>query len=143
MPNLPERGAVLIRFVALAGAALCLADAASIVAPLTALVSGGSIMSASAAETNRIVGIRQAVAEGRAIIEIELQSSRAFPVGGALATLMVGDKSFQLSRFPSGKTDRLIFTLDPAEFAALPNGAPVSVVIGGAPPWRFGALAKP
>lgn len=143
MPNLPERGVMLIRLVALAGAALCLVNAVSVVAPFAVFLSNGSIMSASAAETNRIVAIRRALAEGRAIIEIELQSSRAFPVGGALATLTIGDKSFQLSRFPSGKTDRLVFMLDPAEFAALPDGAPVSVAIGGAPPWRFGALAKP
>jgi hypothetical protein len=33
--------------------------------------------------------------------------------------------------------------LDPAEFASLPNGAEVSVTIGGAPRWSMGPLRKP
>jgi hypothetical protein len=99
-------------------------------------------------ETNRIVSIRSALAHteagsSQAGIEIEVTSSRAFPVGGALPVLKIGAQSFTLSRFPIGKTDHLIFTLDPTEFASLSNGAEVSVIIGGAPQWSMGRLRKP
>jgi hypothetical protein len=100
-------------------------------------------------ETNRIVSIRSAsvqTAAGSSLpgIEIEVTSSRPFPVGDALPVLTIGTQSFNLSRFPStGRTDHLIFMLDPAEFASLPNGAEVSVTIGGAPRWSMGPLRKP
>jgi hypothetical protein len=100
-------------------------------------------------EINRIVSIRSALVHtesGSSLpgIEIEVTSSRPFPVGGALPVLTIGAQSFTLSRFPSsGGTDHLIFMLDPAEFASLPNGAEVSVTIGGAPRWSMGPLRKP
>jgi hypothetical protein len=99
-------------------------------------------------EFNRIVSIRRTLApagssSSQVGIEIEVTSSRAFPIGGALPVLKIGAQSFTLSRFPSGKTDHLIFTLDPTEFASLSNGAEVSVIIGGAPQWSMGQLSKP
>ena len=102
----------------------------------------------SISETNRIVGIRRILAPSatggsRAAFEIEVSSSRTFPVGGALPTLMIAGRSFTLSRFPDGNTDRLIFTLDADEFASLPDGAEASVVVGGAPRWAIGPLRKP
>ena len=75
-------------------------------------------------------------------VEIEVASSRSFPVGGALPKLVVGDKTFALSHYPSGATDRLVFTLDAGEFEAIEQGAEVGVRIGGARPWHFGPLDK-
>jgi hypothetical protein len=98
-------------------------------------------------ETNQIVAIRRAVTRtasgaSRPAVEIEVYSSRAFPIGGALPELAIGGQRFTLSRFSSGKSDRLIFTLDAADFAALRNGADMSVTIGGAPRWDLGLLRK-
>ena len=75
-------------------------------------------------------------------MEIELASSRSFPIGGALPVLALGADKFTLSRFPVGQADRLIFTLTAPRFDALAQGAPVSVSVGGAAPWAFGALSK-
>jgi len=99
-------------------------------------------------ESNEIVAVRRvdgnvegASRKGRSpVVEIEVASTRRFPVGGALPTLVIGDKTFTLSHFPSGSTHRLVFTLDAAEFAAVPPGAPVHLRIGGAPPWKFGPI---
>ena len=99
------------------------------------------------ADSNRIVSIRSVkqskAAGGRNIVEIEVMSSRPFPVGGSLPVLDIGGQDFSLSRFANGGTDRLIFTLEAAEFAALRNRAKVSVKIGGAPAWDMGLLRKP
>lgn len=101
-------------------------------------------------ELNEIVAIRDlsAVAaspSGRTrvpTVEVEVASTRPFPVGGALPTLVVGGKTFTLSRYPSGATDRLVFSLERTDFDALGQGAEVSVRVGGARPWKFGPLDK-
>jgi len=96
-------------------------------------------------ETNRIVAIRRvASVAGRAVpgVEIELSSTRAFPIGDALPTLTIGGRSFTLSRFGSGKADSLVFMLEAGEYAVLKDGADVMLEIGGARPWSFGALRK-
>jgi hypothetical protein len=105
----------------------------------------GSVVRAAAAnEINRIVAIRRkgAAAEaGRAVVEIEVYSSRAFPVSNALPVLTIGDKSFDLSRFDGQDTHKMVFVLPAEEYAEL-KPADVSVRIGGAAPWRFGRLVK-
>ncbi len=101
-------------------------------------------------ESNEIVAIRHlssaaagaSETAGTPIVEIEVASTRSFPVSGALPTLVVGDKTFTLSRYPSGATDRLVFTLKAADFDAISQGAEVSVCIGGARPWNFGLVDK-
>jgi hypothetical protein len=96
-------------------------------------------------ETNRIVAIRRVTSvagKAAAGVEIELTSTRAFPIGDALPTLTIGDRSFTLSRFGSGKADSLVFMLEAADYAALKDGADVTLEIGGARPWSFGALRK-
>jgi hypothetical protein len=101
---------------------------------------------ASANDRNRIVAIRPGPAMGgakAATVEIELSSSRAFPITDALPTLRIGARSFRLSRFPSGKTDRIVFTLSAKDYAAVRSGAHVELRIGGAPAWSFGSLNKP
>ncbi len=118
----------------------------------TAEVSDGQAESAGMAEAaandvNRIVGIHRFASSdqlgaARPVVEIEVKSNRPFPVGGALPELRLLSASFTLSRFPAGETDRLIFTLTAEEFDALVNGSEVTVSVGGAAPWRFGALVK-
>jgi hypothetical protein len=95
-------------------------------------------------EINQIVAIHAHAAspERAATVEIELSSSRTFPVGGALAELRLGSHLSTLSRMPPGATDRLVFSFPADEFAAIPGGVPVSLRIGGATPWSFGTLVK-
>jgi hypothetical protein len=101
-------------------------------------------------DVNRILAIRsidtQAAAARAGLtgpaVEIELTSSRPFPMGGALPMLLIGKEKFTLSRFPPGTTDRLIFTLSGDEFAKTRRGAPVRVTVGGADPWEFGELRR-
>jgi hypothetical protein len=105
---------------------------------------------AKEAELNEIVAIRRVGGGGAALtsrtnaerVEIEVASTRAFTIGGALPTLVIGDRTFTLSRYASGATDHLIFMLDAAEFDALGDGKEISVQIGGARPWSFGHLNK-
>ena len=95
------------------------------------------------ADSNAITSIRPArLPSGAAVIEIELTSSRAFPITDALPVLVVGDRSYRVSRILPGKPSRIIFTLSAADYGALANGADVTLRIGGAQPWQFGALRK-
>jgi hypothetical protein len=84
--------------------------------------------------------------EDKAGVEIELISTRAFPVRNELAVLRVGDGEFTLSRYPEdGHTNTLIFTLTTKEFARLANGDPVTVQYGrglSGGGWDFGPLDK-
>lgn len=106
-------------------------------------VRGGAIVrTASPGEVNRIVAIRHTRAEaGQSVVEIEVSSSRAFPVSNALPVLTIGEKSFNVSRFASPDGYRMVFTVPADEYAKV-QPADVSVRIGGAAPWRFGRLTK-
>lgn len=117
-------------------------------APLAADRRGVSVSQASASDVNTVVGIRRSRVTsgpdiGKAVVEIELHSSRAFPVGGALPELQIDGKVFSLSRFAGTDTHGMVFTIPAAEFDALPTGAGIEMRVGGASPWRFGTLAKP
>jgi len=103
-----------------------------------ALRSIAAIAVPHAPDNNRLVAIRPA---GKGV-EIELTSSRLFPIGDALPVLTMGDHSYRLSRFPKGRSDRIVFVLNAAEYAAAAEGAPVTLRIGGADPWVFGTLRK-
>jgi hypothetical protein len=91
---------------------------------------------------NTISGIR-AVESG---VEIELHSSRPFPVRNQITVLRIGDKEFTKSRYPKdGNLDTLIFKLTSDEFGQLANGDPVRVQYGRgvtADYWDFGTLDK-
>lgn len=98
-------------------------------------------------DENQVVAIRHlssevAKAESPATVEIEISSTRPFPVGGALAVLNIGKQSFKLSRYVSGDLHRMIFTLDEDEYATTRQGEEMTVHIGNAQPWKFGALDK-
>jgi hypothetical protein len=105
----------------------------------------------AAAETSRIVAVRTVAPSGRRVVaeaaaarvEIEVESTRRFPVSDALPELRVGGERFRLSRFTGQSSGgRLAFTLPAAAFAALPEGAAASVVIGAQRPWSLGRLRK-
>ena len=93
------------------------------------------------ADRNTIVSIRH-VEQPSGAVEIELSSSRPFPIGDALPVLTIGDRSYRLSRYVPGKPGHMIFTLKTADFDALRNGAGVTLRVGGGHPWQFGALRK-
>lgn len=93
------------------------------------------------ADRNAIVSIRH-VAHPSGTVEIELSSSRPFPITDALPVLTIGDRSYRLSRYVPGKPGRMIFTLKATDYGALRNGANVTLRVGGAHSWQFGALAK-
>lgn len=115
-------------------------------------VSGlsAAINRARAGETNEIAAVRPhtgaAKSGGRAasaMMEIELTSTRAFGVTGALPVLHIGGQTFRLSRFVDGRTDRMIFLIGKDDYDRLSSGADVKLVIGGAAVWNFGQLRKP
>jgi hypothetical protein len=116
---------------------------------LTIMMPGSSPALASTADeegspTNTIRAIR-AVARG---VEIEVHSTRPFPVRTLPAVLRVGNEEFVRSRYPKGGgLDTLVFLLSREEFDALATGDAVTVQYGKgtASPrtlWRLGALDK-
>jgi hypothetical protein len=99
------------------------------------------------------------------LVEVEVNSSRAFPVQGLRPVLRIGDREFIYSRYAEGGTTHtLIFQLTPQEFDRTANGEPVILYYGeqgsgpmaapGAPAapgvvprpagyvWEFGPLNK-
>lgn len=116
----------------------------------TAVQGQSEDRSSDRTEINEIASIRiiGAAANGGlsgrrgAAVEIEVVSTRPFPVADALPELRIGKKTFTLSRFSSGATDRLIFTLEASQFRETAEGAPVILRIGGRRPWTFGPLRK-
>ena len=108
---------------------------------------------APAPTTARIVAIRRGGAAtageatarsvGGGTIEIEIAADRALPVTNALPVIMVGEHRVQLSRFVGdGSADRIVFTVDAATFAALPDGAPIELRMGGTRRMALGTLDK-
>jgi len=90
-------------------------------------------------------------------VEIEVQSSREFPVRDEVVVLRIGEKEFQRSRSPeNGSLKTLIFMIDPEEFASLADGETMTVKYGRShgeeaavaaasprsPRWDFGKLNK-
>src|SRR5690606_6646892 len=80
-------------------------------------------------------------------VQIVLSSPRAFPAGGAMPVLHIGEHEFRLSRYPlDGDLHTLIFTLTPEQFDAVRDDDAVIVQYDGTSPdrvWSFGPLEKP
>lgn len=98
-------------------------------------------------DENKVIAIRHLRGDGAEAsvpteVEIEIASKRAFPVSGALPTLLIGKQAFNLAHYPSDDTHHLVFTLEEAEYAATRQGDELTLQIGGAQPWKFGALDK-
>ena len=77
-------------------------------------------------------------------IELVAQSDRPFPVTGNGMMLLIGRARMEGGSFTRpGTTDQIVFHLTPEEFAALADGAPVTLFgLASQPPWRLGALNK-
>ena len=106
-------------------------------------------------DTNVVKSIRAATFNGAAVIEIELQSSKEFPMRDQIVVLRIGNKDFMRSRSPAnGSLNTLIFMLTPEDFGQLADGASMSVRYGmeySEEPaaqsadnarWQFGQLNK-
>jgi len=97
---------------------------------------------ATGEEMNTIKGIKT-VQSG---IEIELNSTKPFPVRSQITVLRIGGKEFTNSRYPEdGSLNTLIFTLTFDEFEQTATGDQVTVQYGHGElvdRWDFGSLDK-
>jgi hypothetical protein len=79
-------------------------------------------------------------------VEIELESTFAFPVSNDLPRLRIGSRDVLLSGYTSeGDTHRLVFTIRRDELAAIPDNAPMKVRYGedvATYEWDFGNFKK-
>ena len=96
-------------------------------------------------------------------VEIEIRSSKPFPVRALPPVLRIGDLDFTASRNPdNGRLDTLIFFVPAEDFAAIdpqkvamrvfyatsiegevtPSGRPRAIAEPGGPTWDFGELRK-
>ena len=126
-------------------------------AVLTCLLFSSIIAGAQApqADVNTVKSIRTV----NGVVEVELHSSREFPVRDEVVVLRIGKKEFLRSRSPEdGSLKTLIFMIEPDEFGSLADGEEMTVKYGksredagdvGAdaasahrPRWNFGKLNK-
>ena len=99
------------------------------------------VVASAVAQTNTIVSIR-AVAGG---VELELQSTREFPVRDEQVILRIGSVEGTSSRPPDdGSLDTLIFFLTSERFSQTATGDRVTVRYGreSTDVWDFGELDK-
>lgn len=80
-------------------------------------------------------------------VEIEVHSSREFPVRDQVVILRIGKREFSKSRPPDdGSLHTLIFHVPADEFAQLADGDPMTVQYGrhddARDRWDFGPLSK-
>ena len=122
---------------------------------LFCLVSFSAFVTAQ--DVNVVKSIRTVVAAAGSTsaptIEVELNSSREFPIRDEVVILRIGTRDIFRSRTPSdGSLNTLIFMLTADEFAQIADGADMSVrygkdLRGGRaavrnPRWNFGKLNK-
>jgi hypothetical protein len=82
-------------------------------------------------DINVVKSIRSVTVDAVRMVEIELQSSRPFPVRDQIVILRIGKTDVQRSRPPTdGSLNTLIFILTPAAFAQLVDGDAMSVRYG-------------
>ena len=77
-------------------------------------------------------------------VEIELKSTKEFPVRDAVIELRIGNQTFKRSRpGPDGSLNTIIFVLTHDEFVRINTGDSVTVGFFHEPPgWNFGNLDK-
>jgi len=134
---------IRVSTVAAGGAALM-----SVVSPaaMDSIIAQGN----QSADNNRVKEAKRVAsvpdlggAEG---VELELSSNRRFLPQGEVLVLKVGKAEFSVSRYPSnGDTGTIIFALTAQEYAAIPDGAAMSVQYGSGDTkgaWNFGHLNK-
>ena len=94
---------------------------------LVCVQAPGASQDVRSGDVNQLKSIR---ARGPAI-EIEVQSSTEFPVGGQIPVLLVGSKEFAKSRHPEdGSLNTLIFILETDQFEQLADGEAVTLGFG-------------
>ena len=106
-------------------------------------------------DMNVVKSIRAATFNGAAVIEIELQSSKEFPIRDQIVVLRIGNRDFMRSRSPAnGSLNTLIFMLTPEDFGQVADGSSLSVRYGleysddpaaqsaDNSRWQFGQLNK-
>ncbi|HRI18288.1 MAG TPA: hypothetical protein PL196_07175, partial [Burkholderiaceae bacterium] len=92
---------------------------------------------------NRVVAVRRlapGATDPSATVEVEVTSTRPFPIGGALPELQIGTARSRLSRPVPGAGSRLVFTFRADAYDAAPRGAAATLHIGGASAWVFAPL---
>ena len=96
---------------------------------------GSDVRSAREIQRCAITGITRAGAQ----LEVTVSRAATFPVLNELPTLRIGSAESRQSRYPeTGDTQSLLFLWNAADFAAIPNGAPVLVYYGEpSAPQRF------
>ena len=121
---------------------------------LACLVSLPAFAAAQEPEVNVVKSVRAV----NSTIEIELESSKEFPVRNEVVVLRIGNKEFMKSKTPKGGSlKKLIFILTADEFDQLADGDPMIVTYGRQtddditglsgrrhhePRWDFGKLNK-
>jgi hypothetical protein len=77
-------------------------------------------------------------------VEIELKSTREFPVRDAVIELRISNQTFRRSRpGPDGSLNTIIFVLTDDEFVRINTGDLVTVGFSHEPPgWNFGNVDK-
>ncbi len=107
------------------------------------------VPSGTADDVNEIRSIRTvntATLGADSAVEIELFSTRAFPVRDELMVLRIGEQHFFLSRYAEdGNLNTVIFLLTRDEWEQAVDGDPVVVQYGmyeAGDPWDFGLLDK-
>lgn len=113
-------------------------------APGSDAKTGAVVDPPAANEVNRVVAIRRlepGAAGAASLVEVEVTSTRPFPIGGALPELQIGTARSRLARPVPGAGSRLAFVFRADAFDAAPRGADVRLRIGGAAAWVFAPLA--
>jgi hypothetical protein len=110
------------------------------------LPSGNASQADPQATTGPVINTIDSIRTVQSHVEIQLTSSRAFPVRNEIAVLKIGREEVTLSRYPEdGSTNTLIFTLTAAEFDHLQSGDEVTVQYGrydAVDRWYYGKLDK-
>ena len=116
------------------------------------------LVTASVLGVAQEVNVVKSVKSVDSTVEIELHSSKPFPIRDEVVVLRIGNKEFYRSKHPeNGSLNTLIFMLSAKEFSALADGQPMIVKFGrgndaageiqaarerGEPRWDFGKLDK-
>ena len=105
---------------------------------LLLIVLLGTPIAAAAQEVNVVKSIR---AVGKTV-EIELESTKEFPVRDEVVVLRIGEKEFSKSRSPKGGSLKgLVFVLTADEFEKLTDGDQMTVGYGRQPAGEEGVLS--
>lgn len=147
-PSLPANGSRGARIAALVMAVFALGGGGGVLVGAHAAPIAAAPTGTAPATVNTLKSI-QRLTSPRPGVEIELSSSRDFPVGDDIVIMRIGARDFSLSRPPAdGRLNTLIFFLTPSEWESVKTGERVFVYYGSddaknpATRWDFGNLNK-